>query len=70
MLNSVEMTVEEASWYLLRRPLSKSSWRIQNIPTTWPHERTKVKKSSQQMKAEKLCDQSTNIWKKDLIKKY
>lgn len=50
--------------------MSKSSRRVQYIPTTWPHERTKVKKSSQQMKMEKLCDQSKNIWKKNLIQKY
>jgi len=33
MLNSLEMTSQEAAWYLLREPMSKSSAVIVYIPT-------------------------------------
>lgn len=39
LLNQTEMTSQEAAWYLLREPMSKSSTAIKFIPTIWPIER-------------------------------
>lgn len=36
MLNTVEITSQEAAWYLLREPISKSSVIVTYIPTVWP----------------------------------
>ncbi|GFX16168.1 helitron_like_N domain-containing protein [Trichonephila clavipes] len=44
LLNHTEITSQEAAWYLLREPMSKSSTIIVYIPTVWPIERQKNKK--------------------------
>lgn len=47
MLNTVEMTSQEAAWYLLREPMSKRSTSVVNIATVWPindNEFVKLKK--------------------------
>ena len=36
LLNSVEMSSQEAAWFLLREPMSKSSVVVVYIPTVWP----------------------------------
>jgi len=46
MINSVEMPSQEAAWYLLRAPMSKSSAVIVSIPTVWPSERERIKKTN------------------------
>lgn len=38
MLNTVELRSQEAEWYLLREPMSRSSVSIVYIPTVWPIE--------------------------------
>lgn len=64
MLNSVEMSSQEAAWYLLRLGMSETSRDITYIPTTWPHERQKVLKTRKQLDEEHLNDESTDIWKR------
>jgi len=38
MLNSVEMSSQEAAWYLLRQQMSRASRQVFYVPTVWPHE--------------------------------
>ncbi|XP_029708282.2 uncharacterized protein LOC109400233 [Aedes albopictus] len=70
MLNSVEMSAQEAAWYLLRQPMSEASRKVEFIPTMWPHERTKTRKRTQQMNDEGIADDSTDIWTSNVIQKY
>lgn len=70
MLNSVEMSSQEAAWYLLRLGMSETSRDVIYIPTTWPHERQKVLKTRKQLDEEELNNESTDIWKEGLIQKY
>jgi len=43
-LNHTKMTSQEAAWYLLREPISKSSTIVVYIPTIWQVERQRIKK--------------------------
>jgi len=54
MLNVVEISSQEASWYLLNLHMSESSRKVEYIPTVWPHERQKVRKSKKQMDKEEI----------------
>lgn len=67
MLNTIEMSSQEAAWYLLRLPMSKSSVAVQYI-TCWPIERQKIRKTQKQI--DELDDDSTDIWKEDWHNKY
>ncbi|GFW63850.1 ATP-dependent DNA helicase [Trichonephila clavipes] len=68
LLNHTEITSQEAAWYLLREPMSKSSIIIVYIPTVWPIERQRIKKT---MKAlSELDDDCTDIWKENWFDKY
>ncbi|XP_053698655.1 uncharacterized protein LOC128745602 [Sabethes cyaneus] len=70
MLNSVEMSAQEAAWYLLRQPMSEASRAIQFIPTMWPHERTKSRKRNARMDEEGIDDSSTDVWTLNIVQKY
>lgn len=70
MLNSVEMSAQEAAWYLLRQPMSEASRKVEFIPTMWPHERTKTRKRTKQMDEEGITDDSIDIWTSNVIQKY
>jgi hypothetical protein len=70
MLNAVEMSAQEAAWYLLRQPMSHSSRSVVYIPTVWPQERQKSRKSKRQMDLEGLDDASTDVWLKGPIQRY
>jgi hypothetical protein len=70
MLNAVEISAQEAAWYLLTLKMSESSRKVEYIPTTWPHERQHVRKSKKQMDDEELGLESTNIWHENIIEKY
>ncbi|CAH2100599.1 unnamed protein product [Euphydryas editha] len=68
MSNSVEMSSQEAAWYLLREPMSKSSVDIIYINTVWPIERQRIRKKQKQLS--ELDENSTDIWKEDWFDKY
>lgn len=68
MLNSVEMSSQEAAWYLLREPMSKSSVVIIYINTVWPIERQRIRKTQKELS--ELDENSTDIWKEDWFSKY
>ncbi|GBP19517.1 hypothetical protein EVAR_102065_1 [Eumeta japonica] len=69
MLNSVEIPNQEAAWYLLREPMSKSSSVIVYIPTMWPEERQKLKKTTKELDEMGIDDDSTDIWKENWFTK-
>lgn len=68
VLNHTEITSQEAAWYLLREPMSKTSVQIVYIPTVWPIERLRIKKTMQQLS--ELDEESTDIWKENWFDKY
>nr|XP_029713647.1 uncharacterized protein LOC115257831 [Aedes albopictus] len=70
MLNSVEMSAQEAAWYLLRQPMSEASRKVEFIPTLWPHERTKTRKRTKQLDDEEIAEDSVDIWTANVIQKY
>jgi hypothetical protein len=70
MLNSVEMSLQEAAWYLLRQSMSHASRLVVYVPTQWPHERQKAYKKKVQMDREGIALDSTDIWTKNQIQKY
>jgi SOS response regulatory protein OraA/RecX len=45
ILYAVEMSIQEAACYLLRLGMSESSRKIEYIPTVWPQERHRVRKT-------------------------
>ncbi|CAH2104200.1 unnamed protein product [Euphydryas editha] len=63
MLNSVEITSQEAAWYLLREPMSKCSTVVTTIPTMWPCDRQRIRKTQKELDAIGVGEDSTNIWK-------
>ncbi|XP_044594073.1 uncharacterized protein LOC123271741 [Cotesia glomerata] len=70
MLNTVEMTSQEAAWYLLREPMSKSSHKIEYIPTVWPIERQRMRKTQIELDKLQVGEDCTNIWKENWFHKY
>ncbi|XP_065082636.1 uncharacterized protein LOC135705014 [Ochlerotatus camptorhynchus] len=70
MLSSVEMSAQEAAWYLLRQPMSEASRATQFIPTMWPHERVKSRKRNKRMDEEGIADDSTDVWTLNIVQKY
>ncbi|GFW38163.1 ATP-dependent DNA helicase [Trichonephila clavipes] len=58
------MSSQEAAWYLLRQPMSRSSREVSYIPTVWPQERHKLRKRKAVMDEENLDENSTDIWTK------
>ncbi|CAH0404007.1 unnamed protein product [Chilo suppressalis] len=70
LLNAVEMTAQEAAWYLLRKPMSEASRQIVYIPTVWPTERQCCRKRRQQMDREGIDGDSTDVWTKNIIQRY
>ena len=70
VLNTVEMTSQEAAWFLLREPMSKSSVKIVYIPTVWPIERQRIRKTSKELSEIDSDDESTDVWKENYFDKY
>ncbi|XP_043273933.1 uncharacterized protein [Venturia canescens] len=68
IFNSVEISSQEAAWYLLREPMSKSSAGVVYINTVWPIERQKIRKTQKELS--ELDENSTDIWKEDWFDKY
>lgn len=68
VLHSVEMPAQEAAWYLLREPMAKSSIATVYIPTIYPNERQRIRKTMKELNA--LDDDCTDIWKENWFDKY
>lgn len=70
MLNTVELTSQEAAWYLLREPMSKCSVSVVYISTGWPIERQRIKRTQKELDELNTDKHSTNIWKENWFDKY
>ncbi|GFY51727.1 ATP-dependent DNA helicase [Trichonephila inaurata madagascariensis] len=62
LLNAVEITSQEDAWFLLRLPMSSSFVKVIYIATVWPTERQCVKKTFEQLNAEEIDNDLTNLW--------
>lgn len=69
-LNCVEMSAQEAAWYLLRQPMSVFSRNVLYIPTCLPAKRYKLRKTKLEMDNQSIDDESTDIWRLNIIEKY
>lgn len=67
IINHIEMTSQEAAWFLLREPMSKSLVAVTYIPTVWPQERERIRKTQKEL--ENLEIDSTEIWKENWFDK-
>ncbi|GBP70865.1 hypothetical protein EVAR_53529_1 [Eumeta japonica] len=70
LLNAVEMSAQEAAWYLLRQPMSEASRQIVYIPTVWPSKRQRCRKRRKQLDREGIAEDSTDVWTKNVIQRY
>lgn len=70
LLNTVEMSSQEAAWYLLRLSMSQCSRDTAYIPTVWPSERSKSHKTKATLDHENIHPDSTDIWTKSIIQHY
>lgn len=70
ILNTVEMTIQEAAWYLLREPMSKSSVSVVYISTVWPIERQCIRRKRKDLEDMNTDKNSTNVWKENWFDKY
>ncbi|KAM7295566.1 uncharacterized protein ISCGN_025066 [Ixodes scapularis] len=52
MLNSTEMSCQEAAWHLLRPPISEASCKVEFVPTMWASDRVKSHKEREEIDAE------------------
>ena len=62
------MSSQEAAWFLLRMPMSYCSVVVVYIPTCWPIERERIRKTRKEL--DELDDLSTDIWKENWFDKY
>lgn len=68
VLHSIEMSLQEAAWNLLREPMAKSSIVTVYIPTIYPAERQRIWKTLKEWNA--MDDDRTDIWKENWFDKY
>ncbi|KAH7981899.1 hypothetical protein HPB52_001747 [Rhipicephalus sanguineus] len=61
MLKGVEMSAQEAAWFLLGQEMSEKSREVVYIPTCYPEERVRVRKTNEELA--KICASSTDVWK-------
>ncbi|XP_065304810.2 uncharacterized protein [Dermacentor albipictus] len=70
MLKAVEMSAQEAAWYLLGLGMSHASRVVVTANTSWPEERVRIRKSRELMDRDGLDESSTDVWCKTTIQKY
>ncbi|XP_077534692.1 uncharacterized protein LOC144146629 [Haemaphysalis longicornis] len=68
MLKGVEMSAQEAAWFLLRQDMSRKSRDVVYVPTCFPEERVRVRKTREEF--DKLPPGSTDVWKLNVVQKY
>ena len=59
LLNTIEMSSQEAAWFLLREPMSKSSMTVSFIHTMWPIERQRIRKTQKELDG--MDDDAINV---------
>ncbi|XP_037505577.1 uncharacterized protein LOC119381899 [Rhipicephalus sanguineus] len=70
MLKAVEMSVQEAAWYVLGLGMSHTSRAVVTANTAWPEQRVRIRKRRELMDREGLDETSTDVWCKTTIQKY
>ncbi|GBP70846.1 hypothetical protein EVAR_53510_1 [Eumeta japonica] len=68
VVRSVEMSVQEAAWYLLREPMAKSTIATAYIPTMRPVERQRMRKTMRELNA--TDGDCADVWKENWFDKY
>lgn len=68
VLKGVEMSAQEAAWFLLRQEMSRKSRDVLYIPTCFPEESVRVRKTNEEVN--RLPAGSTDVWKPNVIQKY
>ncbi|CAG9577151.1 unnamed protein product [Danaus chrysippus] len=68
MLNTMEMSSQEAAWFLLREPICKLTLKVKFIPTMLPQDRRPIIKTEKEL--ERLPDENKNVWKENLFENY
>ncbi|KAH7957013.1 hypothetical protein HPB52_014328 [Rhipicephalus sanguineus] len=68
MLKGVEMSVQEAAWFLLRQEMSEKSRDVVYVPTCYREERRSLRKTNDELA--KLSASSTDVRKPNIIQKY
>ncbi len=68
LLNTIEMSSQEAAWFILRLSMSKSSVEVAYIPTCWPHERERIRKTAKEL--EQLPNDSIDFWRHNWFDEY
>ncbi|KAL3253179.1 hypothetical protein MRX96_054645 [Rhipicephalus microplus] len=67
ILKGIEMSAQEAAWFLLKQDMSHKSREVVYIPTCYPEERVRVRKTRAELEA--LPPGSTDVWKANLVQK-
>lgn len=68
MLKGVEMSAQEAAWYLLGQEMSEKSRDVVYVPTCYPEERVRVRKTKEQLVNAGAA--STDVGKPNIVQKY
>ncbi|XP_015110820.1 uncharacterized protein LOC107037018 [Diachasma alloeum] len=70
VLNAVEITSQEAAWYLLREPMSKSSSVVVPIQTVLPSARQAIRKNYDEFGELALAEDTVDSWKESWFAMY
>ncbi|KAL3187016.1 hypothetical protein MRX96_026110 [Rhipicephalus microplus] len=65
ILKGIEMSAQEAAWFLLKQDMSHKSRKVVYVPTCYPEERVRVRKTHAELEA--LPPGSTDVWKANLV---
>ncbi|KAL3208683.1 hypothetical protein MRX96_038863 [Rhipicephalus microplus] len=67
MLKGVEMSAQEAAWFLLGQEMSEKSREVVYIPTCYPEERVRVRKTNEELA--NVGVSSTDVWKLNIVQR-
>jgi hypothetical protein len=70
ILNVVEVSAQDAAWYLLRHPMGYGSRDVFYVQTVSLQDRQKCRKRLRQMDEEVLSETTTDVWTKCPIQRY
>ncbi|KAL3189143.1 hypothetical protein MRX96_003278 [Rhipicephalus microplus] len=65
ILKEIEMSAQEAAWFLLKQDMSHKSREVVYVPTCYLEERVRVRKTRAELEA--LPPGSTDVWKVNLV---
>ncbi|KAL3245910.1 hypothetical protein MRX96_058116 [Rhipicephalus microplus] len=68
ILKGIEMSAQEAAWFLLKQDMPHKSREVVYVPTCYPEERVRVRKTRAELEA--LPPGSTDVWKANLVQNH